>query len=692
MFSNTCAFLHPLALKPFSVARQSSFCRHLFSAPRPFRARTFRPILWRSALQTTDPQPEHEPPHPKESSPAASDESSQQPLSFLGSIGLLNPAAWPERFRIVFLCFLSFIICNCDRINISVAILPMAKYYGWSQTTVGIIQSSFFWGYVLTQIPGGYLADKYGGKHVLAAGVVMWSVMTFITPIAASSNLAVLLLARALLGVGEGVAMPAMNNIISKWVPERERARSLSLTYSGMYLGSVVGLWLCPNFILSFGWQSVFYIFGSLGLFWWLAWQFIAASTPQVSRSVSDDELSFINDSMQESADVTSTPNLAPRKVPWRMLISEKATWAIIIAHFCTTWGKNTSALFSLLCSIFLLPSLARSGCGSLGRTRLPCAAQSCHLVCRCIVFVLTAEREPYIIILRVLLWPTFYVRLLRVADMAANVLQPAVRFRPRGVIVPVDFTVACHVCVGKRRRTDCRFAASSRGFTHRCAQDDAVRGFVGTGGVSGACDPCRHAVDGGSVHDRGAGARFFCTKWRVFQPPGYWTTVRWGVAWHKQHGRGHTGHYWSGPHRVRARPDGVVECRVWHRHHVLPPWHRSLQLVRHRRARVQVKEAPTVLDLLREHAIVDCHALYTASVATWHAQFAGVLPLLCLRQNCAAYWKTAPLNVAHHPPSRAATSDRPMPEDGRLRRNTWQALYTWRITIGRTQSTSLEI
>lgn len=266
------------------------------------------------------------------------DHNSTSPWSRVSRV--FNPSGWPKRFQVVMLCFVSFVICNCDRINISVAILPMAQYYGWSQTTVGIIQSAFFWGYVLTQIPGGYLADLYGGKQVLAGGVIIWSVMTLLTPIAASSSIGLLLLVRALLGFGEGVAMPAMNNIIAKWVPERERSRSLSLTYSGMYLGSVVGLWLCPTFIVQFGWQSVFYIFGGMGFFWWVAWQFFSTSTPEECRSMPEKERAYIAANMQRAR---PTP---PTSVPWGMLFSQKATWAIIVAHFCTTWGKSRS--FSL--------------------------------------------------------------------------------------------------------------------------------------------------------------------------------------------------------------------------------------------------------------------------------------------------------------------------------------------------------
>ena len=67
--------------------------------------------------------------------------------------------------------------------------------------------------------------------------------------------------------------MPAMNNLLSRWVPVRERSRSLSLVYSGMYLGSVTGLAFSPGLIHKFNWPSVFFSFGSLGALWFWAWQ-----------------------------------------------------------------------------------------------------------------------------------------------------------------------------------------------------------------------------------------------------------------------------------------------------------------------------------------------------------------------------------------------------------------------------------
>lgn len=71
-------------------------------------------------------------------------------------------------------------------------------------------------GYLLTQVLGGMWADRFGGKIVLGLGVMWWSLATAFTPIAAKFGLPALLFARALMGVGEGVAMPAMNNMLSK--------------------------------------------------------------------------------------------------------------------------------------------------------------------------------------------------------------------------------------------------------------------------------------------------------------------------------------------------------------------------------------------------------------------------------------------------------------------------------------------
>ena len=143
---------------------------------------------------------------------------------------MLLPDFWRQRYSLVFLSFCAVFVCYIDRVNISVAIIPMAEEYGWSAATQGIILSCFYFGYMVTQFLGGALADRFGGKVVLAIGVIWWSVFTILTPPAAALGLAVLVMARVLMGMGEGVTFPSIYSLYGKWVPTAERARSMALT------------------------------------------------------------------------------------------------------------------------------------------------------------------------------------------------------------------------------------------------------------------------------------------------------------------------------------------------------------------------------------------------------------------------------------------------------------------------------
>ncbi|CAJ1819588.1 unnamed protein product [Sphenostylis stenocarpa] len=268
-----------------------------------------------------------------EVNPLASTEGTGEAILVEGNVPQVSSwwQQFPKRWVIVLLCFAAFLLCNMDRVNMSIAILPMSQEFNWNSATVGLIQSSFFWGYLLTQILGGIWADKLGGKLVLGFGVVWWSMATILTPIAARIGLPCLLIMRAFMGIGEGVAMPAMNNMLSKWIPVSERSRSLALVYSGMYLGSVVGLAFSPLLIQKFGWPSVFYSFGSLGSIWFALWLRKAYSSPKDDPDLGVEEKRFILEGNVSNAPVSS--------IPWKLILSKAPVWALIISHFCHNWG-----------------------------------------------------------------------------------------------------------------------------------------------------------------------------------------------------------------------------------------------------------------------------------------------------------------------------------------------------------------
>ncbi|CAO2822586.1 unnamed protein product [Amaranthus hypochondriacus] len=171
----------------------------------------------------------------------------------------------PPRYKLIGTTSLAFVICNMDKVNLSVAIIPMSHQFGWNASVAGLVQSSFFWGYALSQLPGGWLAKIFGGRQVLALGVLAWSLATAFIPVLAG-YMPGLVLSRILVGIGEGVSPSAATDLIARSIPLEERSRAVAFVFGGLSVGSVAGLLLAPPLIENFGWESVFYLFGLLGV------------------------------------------------------------------------------------------------------------------------------------------------------------------------------------------------------------------------------------------------------------------------------------------------------------------------------------------------------------------------------------------------------------------------------------------
>eukprot|EP00911_Craspedida_sp_UC1_P001061 UC1_evm1s797 len=127
------------------------------------------------------------------------------------------------------------------RVNLSVAAVAMAREFYWSNSEKGNVLSAFFFGYICTQVLGGYVAARYGGKYVYGCGVLVTTLLTLLTPLVAH-NMPALLALRVVEGFGEGVTYPAMHAIWSVWAPPLERSKLAAIGYSGAYLGTVIAL------------------------------------------------------------------------------------------------------------------------------------------------------------------------------------------------------------------------------------------------------------------------------------------------------------------------------------------------------------------------------------------------------------------------------------------------------------------
>lgn len=236
-----------------------------------------------------------------------------------------------HRHRLVLLSFAAVFICYIDRVSISVAIIPMAEDLNWDLKTQSLVMSSFFVGYLVMQIAGGRLADRFGGKIVLGLGVLLWSLFTFVTPAAAMAGLVMLILARIGMGMGEAVTFPSIYSLYGRWVPDAERSRAVALTNSGIPAGTVFALIVTPIIATSLGWEWVFYLFAAVGVVWWVVWHRMVASIPADQPGISAEELRII------AAGTAS--GTAREPAPWKLFLSNKSVWAIIIAHFCNNWS-----------------------------------------------------------------------------------------------------------------------------------------------------------------------------------------------------------------------------------------------------------------------------------------------------------------------------------------------------------------
>jgi len=187
------------------------------------------------------------------------------------------------RWLLIFGLFILSAVAYLDRVNISIAGTSIAAEYHLSQIQLGWIFSTFLWGYAIFQTPGGWLADKFGPRRVLTAGVLWWGIFTALTAaVSAKIAFAVLFLAavRFLLGAGEAIVYPASNQFVSRWIPSSERGIANGLIFAGVGMGAGVTPALITYVMVHYGWRSSFWMSAIIGLIAGTVWYFVARDTP----------------------------------------------------------------------------------------------------------------------------------------------------------------------------------------------------------------------------------------------------------------------------------------------------------------------------------------------------------------------------------------------------------------------------
>ncbi|GMH07230.1 hypothetical protein Nepgr_009070 [Nepenthes gracilis] len=179
--------------------------------------------------------------------------------------------------------------------------------------------------YIISIVPPGSGEQEHcNTSKVTRVQLEECNLAIVLTPIATRINLPCLLIMRVIMEMGEGVAMPAMNNIISKWIPVYERSEPLALIYSSMYLGSVTGLVFLQSVLHKFGWPFDFGSLESLGGAWFALWLSKAYRFPNEELGLSGHKKFFI---------------LGGSISKETVILSRASVWALKFAHFCHNWG-----------------------------------------------------------------------------------------------------------------------------------------------------------------------------------------------------------------------------------------------------------------------------------------------------------------------------------------------------------------
>ncbi|XP_049859542.1 putative inorganic phosphate cotransporter isoform X2 [Schistocerca gregaria] len=208
----------------------------------------------------------------------------------------------------------------------------------WNEERQGYMLAGFFYGYALGQLPGGILAERFGGKLVFGLGTFLTGVLTIVSPFAVWLHEDLFFAVRLLEGLAEGVTFPSIQYMISKWSPPGERSR-FSIIFSGSYLGlsiclPVSGL-LCDS-NLAGGWPLAFYVFGAIALLWYVPWLALVYDSPADHPWISEEERRYIE------ASVGTDKMQGQRKrppVPWCSVIKCPGVWACAMMHVGIGWN-----------------------------------------------------------------------------------------------------------------------------------------------------------------------------------------------------------------------------------------------------------------------------------------------------------------------------------------------------------------
>ena len=240
------------------------------------------------------------------------------------------------RYAILALLFVGVVINYLDRANLALALPVIGVDLHLDAVQKGLILSAFGWSYVLMQIPGGIIIDRFGPRLTFAVSLFTWSVITMLQGLA--RNAAILIGFRVLLGITEAPAFPLNSRVVGTWFPSHERGFAIGVYTAGEFGGLAIFAPVLAIILSNWGWPAMFAICGGIGVLFAVVW-FFAYRDPKQSRRVNQAEIDYI----REGGGLVETV-AASRRFSWAdvvELLSHRQLWGIYIGQFAvgvTLW------------------------------------------------------------------------------------------------------------------------------------------------------------------------------------------------------------------------------------------------------------------------------------------------------------------------------------------------------------------
>jgi len=226
------------------------------------------------------------------------------------------------------LLFLLAVVTYLDRVCISVAGPRIQEYLHIGPQQWGWVVGAFALAYAAFEIPGGWMADRFGPRLTLTRIVLWWSAFTALT--GTVSSLPGLLMTRFFFGAGEAGAFPNAAASIASWFPLGERGRAFGLLSMAMQTGGALSPLLVVPIQMRYGWRASFYIFALVGIAWAVIWFLWFRNTPQEKLGVTDAELSEIG----------TVGDRHEHGLSWRVALRRGNFWAILLMALTYGYGS----------------------------------------------------------------------------------------------------------------------------------------------------------------------------------------------------------------------------------------------------------------------------------------------------------------------------------------------------------------